>query len=71
MIERCLTGWDYTRPVSSLNRDDLRKLATAAITGWVLWRAGSDDPQVRAELRADASASVASVSGPITNPLDG
>ena len=39
MIEGPLSKWDHTRPLASLNRDDLRKIATAAITGWVLQRA--------------------------------
>jgi len=34
-----LSEWDHTRPLGSLNRDDLRRLASAAITGWVLERA--------------------------------
>lgn len=38
MIE-VLNGWDHTRPLGSLNRGDLRKLGTAAITGWILERA--------------------------------
>lgn len=38
MIQGPLSNWDHTRPLGSLNRDDLRKLATAAITGWVLQR---------------------------------
>ena len=39
MIEGPLSKWDLTRPLGSLNRDDLGKLATAAITGFVLQRA--------------------------------
>lgn len=39
MIEGALSEWDHTRPLGSLNRDDLRRLASAAITGWVLERA--------------------------------
>lgn len=38
MIEGPLSDWDHTRPLSSLNRADLRKLATACLTGWVLQR---------------------------------
>lgn len=48
MIQRVLNGWDHTRPLGSLNRSDLQKLANAAITGWVIERAKenfcSDDP---------------------------
>lgn len=39
MIEGPLSKWDHTRPLGSLNRDDLRKLAIACLTGWVLQRA--------------------------------
>lgn len=39
MIEGPLSRWDHSRPLSSLNRADLRKLAIASITGWVLKRA--------------------------------
>lgn len=38
MIEGPLSKWDHTRPLGSLNRDDLRKLAIACLTGWVLQR---------------------------------
>jgi len=38
MIEGPLSEWDHTRPLGSLNRDDLRKLATAVLIGWVLQR---------------------------------
>lgn len=38
MIEGPLSTWDHTRPLGSLNRDDLRKLAIACLTGWVLQR---------------------------------
>lgn len=38
MIEGPLSNWDHTRPLGSLNRDDLRKLAVACLTGWVLQR---------------------------------
>ncbi|MBC22301.1 MAG: hypothetical protein CMJ32_00085 [Phycisphaerae bacterium] len=41
MIEGPLTSWDHTRPLGSLNRDDLRKLATACLTGWILQRAAN------------------------------
>lgn len=41
MIEGPLSSWDHTRPIGSLNRDDLRKLATACLTGWVLQRAAN------------------------------
>jgi len=71
MIERVLTGWDHTRPLGSLNRKDLSRLATAAITGWVLWRAASDDPQVRQEQSDDLMASAPSADGSWQSPLDG
>jgi hypothetical protein len=38
MIDGPLSDWVHTRPLGSLNRDDLRKLAIAAIIGWVLQR---------------------------------
>lgn len=41
MIEGPLSNWDHTRPLGSLNRDDLRKLAIACLTGWVLQRAAN------------------------------
>ena len=41
MIEGPLSKWDHTRPLGSLNRDDLRKLAIACLTGWVLQRAAT------------------------------
>ena len=36
MMIGVLEEWDYSRPISSLNRADLRKLATAAVSGFVL-----------------------------------
>lgn len=39
MIEGPLGKWDHTRPLNSLNRADLRKLAMASITGWILQKA--------------------------------
>ena len=41
MIEGPLSTWDHTRPLGSLNRDDLRKLAIAGLTGWILQRAAN------------------------------
>jgi len=41
MIEGPLSTWDHTRPLGSLNRGDLRKLATACLTGWILQRAAN------------------------------
>lgn len=41
MIEGPLSKWDHTRPLGSLNRDDLRQLAIACLTGWVLQRAAN------------------------------
>ena len=42
MIQQVLSGWDYTRPLGSLNRGDLRRLATAAITGFVIGKSEWD-----------------------------
>lgn len=52
MIQNSLSGWDHTRPLGSLNRDDLRKLATDAITGWILKRAelAKHDEQLAGEM---------------------
>lgn len=33
-----LEAWDYSRPLSSLNRADLQKLAVAAVSGFVIER---------------------------------
>lgn len=41
MIEGPLSKWDHSRPLGSLNRDDLRTLAIACLTGWVLQRAAN------------------------------
>ena len=67
MIQQVLSGWSYSRPLSSLNRADLRRLAESAITGWILERAdmaacGND--QIRDELTSSA-AFVVSNSAPI------
>lgn len=53
MVEGVLSRWDHTRPLGSLNRDDLRSLAVNAITGWVLERADmarEGDEQIAHEL---------------------
>jgi hypothetical protein len=39
MIDGQLSEWDHARSLGSLNKDDLRTLASQAITGWVLARA--------------------------------
>jgi hypothetical protein len=52
-----LGGWDASRPLASLNRADLRKLANAAICGWILERAEMarcGDEAIGAELLSDA-----------------
>lgn len=49
MIQDTLSGWDHTRPLGSLTRADLRKLATAAVIGWILARAEWDEQQRRAQ----------------------
>lgn len=57
IIERVLSGWDHNRSLGSLNRGDLRRLATAAITGWVLKRAelaACGDRQIESELTSSA-----------------
>lgn len=41
MIQGPLRDWDHTRPLGSLNKQDLRKLAMAAITGWILCNAAN------------------------------
>lgn len=43
MIQQVLSGWDHTRPLGSLNRGDLRKLATAAISGFVVGKSKWDE----------------------------
>ena len=35
MIQNVLSGWDHTRPLGSLTRADLRKLATHAVIGFI------------------------------------
>jgi hypothetical protein len=57
MIQTVLSGWDASRPLASLNRGDLRKIANAAISGWILQRAEMarcGDEAIRAELLSDA-----------------
>ncbi len=56
MIQDVLEHWDHSRPIASLNRDDLNKLATAAITGWILERAKMaqcGNQQIKDELSLD------------------
>lgn len=58
MIERVLSGWDHTRPLGSLNRGDLRTLANAALTGWILKRAelaACGNSQIAEELISDVA----------------
>lgn len=57
MIQTVLSGWDASRPLASLNRGDLRKIANAAICGWILQRAEMarcGDEGIRDELLSDA-----------------
>jgi len=57
MIQQVLSGWDNTRPLSSLNRADLHRLANAAICGWILERAEMakcGNLEIRGELLSDA-----------------
>lgn len=35
MIENVLNGWDHSRPLGSLTRADLRRLATHAVIGFI------------------------------------
>ena len=52
MMIGVLETWDYSRPLSSLNRADLHKLAVAAVSGFVIERsqhqeiAWWDDPNI-------------------------
>lgn len=58
MIERVLSGMDHNRPLGSLNRGDLRKLADAALTGWILKRAelaACGNSQIENELISDVA----------------
>ena len=43
MIQQVLSGWDHTRPLGTLTRGDLRKLATAAVTGFVIGKSQWDE----------------------------
>jgi len=56
MIEHVLSGWDHSRPLGSLNRGDLRKLADWAITGWIVERSkqAQCDEQTASELNFSA-----------------
>lgn len=42
MIQNVLSGWDHSRPLGSLNRADLRKLATHAVIGFILGKQECD-----------------------------
>lgn len=42
MMIGVLEAWDYSRPLASLNRADLGKLATAAISGFVIAKQSED-----------------------------
>ena len=50
MIQQVLSGWDHTRPLGTLTRGDLRKLATAGVIGFILGKAEWDE-QFRASGR--------------------
>ena len=43
MIQQVLSGWDHTRPLGSLNRADLRNLATHAVIGFILGKHECDE----------------------------
>jgi hypothetical protein len=55
MIEDVLSKWDHTRPLGSLNKRDLARLADAAITGWVLERAAMGICEQSSDLPFDAA----------------
>lgn len=42
MIQNVLSGWDHTRPLGSLTRADLRKIATHAVIGFILGKQECD-----------------------------
>jgi hypothetical protein len=50
MIQQVLSGWDHTRPLGSLTRGDLRKIATASVIGFILGKHEWDE-QFRASGR--------------------
>lgn len=60
MIEQVLSGWNHSRPLGSLNRDDLRKLATAAICGFIVEKGRCDE-----EFRASGNLTDAEFAMPI------
>lgn len=56
IIETVLSEWDHTRPLGSLNKGDLRRIADAAICGWILKRAemaACGNERLREELISD------------------
>ena len=54
IIQQVLSGWDHNRPLGSLTRADLRKLATASVIGFVLGKAEWDKQYELSVLRSDA-----------------
>lgn len=52
-----LNGWDHTRPLGSLNKNDLRRLGVAAISGFIIQRASERLPcdQFSGDLITDAT----------------
>lgn len=60
MIDGKLSEWNHTRSLGSLNKDDLRALASQAIIGWVLARAEQEKAYREAE-PCDQTSSVAFV----------
>lgn len=54
MMIGVLESWDYSRPLSSLNRADLHKLAVAAVSGFVIERAQHQELAWWDELNTDA-----------------
>lgn len=41
---RILNEWDHTRPLGSLNKNDLRRLGVAAISGFIVQRSSERLP---------------------------
>ncbi len=54
MIQDVLSGWDHTRPLGSLTRADLRKLATHAVIGFILGRQECERQQQKSGCPTDA-----------------
>jgi len=55
MIENVLNGWDHSRPLGSLSRADLRRLATHAVIGFIQGKQECDREFQRSGRLTDAS----------------